>query len=428
MKIIISTIAIIGISIPTILSQGLQPDLQYWKAYDKAGINVFETTKDNDVVFEGLKVRLGTALGLQFQALEHSNKADVILNNNNVNINELVDIGPGFNLATANLNLDAQLADGIRLQMTVYLSSRHHPETWVKGGFLQVDKLSFLQSSLADKVMEHVTVKVGHMEINYGDAHFRRTDNGNGMHNPFVGNYIMDAFTTEIGGEVYFNHRGFLAMVGVTGGEIKGDVTKPNDRKPTILGKLGYDNQVQDNLRIRLTGSLYTTESSVNNTLYGGDRTGSRYYSVMDNTISSSFTSGRFNPGLRDRISAIVINPFIKWHGLELFGNFEQAEGRSATETSNRSWTQIGGDLVYRIGQDENYYLAARYCMVEGKLSGATDNVSIDRIQVGGGWFFTPNILLKLEYVNQRYNKFSSVSIFNGGQFNGMMVEGIIAF
>ena len=51
--------------------------------------------------------------------------------------------------------------------------------------------------------MQIVTVRVGHFEINYGDAHFRRSDNGNAIYNPFVGNYIMDAFTTEIGGEVY---------------------------------------------------------------------------------------------------------------------------------------------------------------------------------------------------------------------------------
>jgi hypothetical protein len=40
-------------------------------------------------------------------------------------------------------------------------------------------------------LFEIVTVKVGHMEINYGDAHFRRSDNGNALYNPFVGNYIM---------------------------------------------------------------------------------------------------------------------------------------------------------------------------------------------------------------------------------------------
>ena len=52
-------------------------------------------------------------------------------------------------------------------------------------------------------LMQIATLRVGHLEINYGDAHFRRSDNGNALYNPFVGNYIMDAFTTEIGGEVY---------------------------------------------------------------------------------------------------------------------------------------------------------------------------------------------------------------------------------
>ena len=62
--------------------------------------------------------------------------------------------------------------------------------------------------------MEIVTVTVGHFEINYGDAHFRRSDNGNAIYNPFVGNYIMDAFTTEIGAEVYLEADGVIAMGG----------------------------------------------------------------------------------------------------------------------------------------------------------------------------------------------------------------------
>jgi hypothetical protein len=45
-----------------------------------------------------------------------------------------------------------------------------------------------------ETLMKYVALKVGHFEINYGDAHFRRTDNGNAMYNPFVGNLIMDAF------------------------------------------------------------------------------------------------------------------------------------------------------------------------------------------------------------------------------------------
>src|SRR5690606_40691350 len=66
----------------------------------------------------------------------------------------------------------------------------------------------FLGSPVVDRIFEYVTLKVGHMEINYGDAHFRRSDNGNAFYNPFIENHILDAFTTEIGGELYVRHAG----------------------------------------------------------------------------------------------------------------------------------------------------------------------------------------------------------------------------
>ena len=44
-----------------------QSDLQYWRAYDQRGINVFETGKADTVAFDGLKVRIGGAFAQQFQ-------------------------------------------------------------------------------------------------------------------------------------------------------------------------------------------------------------------------------------------------------------------------------------------------------------------------------------------------------------------------
>ena len=80
--------------------------------------------------------------------------------------------------------------------------------------------------------MKYATVKVGHFEINYGDSHFRRSDNGNAMFNPFVGNYVLDAFTTEIGAEVYARSDGVIAMLAATGGEVHGQVTAPDGAVP----------------------------------------------------------------------------------------------------------------------------------------------------------------------------------------------------
>jgi hypothetical protein len=184
-------------------------------------------------------------------------------------------------------------------------------------------------------------------------------------------------------------------------------------------------------LRVRLTGSIYTTKGSARNTLWGGDRAGSRYYLVMENTLATpaaNFTSGRINPGQTNNITAWVINPFVKFGGLELFGNFEQSTGRAANETVDRTWKNIGGDLVYRFGTYDKFYIAGRYNQVSGPLAGSGLEVSVDRIQVGGGWFVTKNVLAKLEYVSQNYNDFASTSIFREGRFNGLMIEGVIGF
>jgi hypothetical protein len=421
-------LAVMGFSA---MAQGLQRDLQFWRPYDKRGLNIFETGKADTVEFEGMKVRIGGHFTQQWQNLSHENKSDVVNNQNGVNLNQLIEIGSGTNLATANLNIDVALADGLRLNLISYLSSRHHPEAWVKGGYIQVDKLGFLNLGNTDWFDKYLTLRVGHMEINYGDAHFRRSDNGNAMWNPFIGNYIMDAFTTEVGGDLFFQNKGFIAMVGLTGGEIQGGVTNPNARKPNFIGKLGYDKQLSDALRVRLTGSIYTTKGSARNTLWGGDRAGSRYYLVMENTLATTaanFTSGRINPGQTNNITAWVINPFVKFGGLELFGNFEQSTGRAANETVDRTWKNVGGDLVYRFGTYDKFYVAGRYNQVSGPLAGSGLQVSVDRIQVGGGWFVTKNVLAKLEYVSQNYNDYASTSIFHQGRFNGLMIEGVIGF
>src|SRR5215204_552706 len=211
--------------------------MQYYRPQDKRGLTSFETSKVPGVEFMGFKVDFGAAFTAQAQNLTHRNTAapNVV---NGVNANELAKIGRGFNNSTANFNLNAQLAPGIRVALTSYLSARHHNETWVKDGYIQIDE-SPIDFIPLKALMQIVTVKVGHMEINYGDAHFRRSDNGNAIYNPFVGNYILDAFTTEIGGEVYLKTTNLIAMGSVTAGELRGTVTAPDQRGPSVIGKLG---------------------------------------------------------------------------------------------------------------------------------------------------------------------------------------------
>ncbi len=445
----------------------------YWRPYDQTGINIFESTKQADPIpFDGLRIRFGAGFTQQFQNLKDENPT--ALNTQappssgtkaQVTTNHLYPLKPGFMTAQANLFMDVQLADGISLNVTTYLSARHHNEAWVKGGYIQFDKLPF-KGQFWDNLMKITTIKIGHMEINYGDAHFRRSDGGHTLYNPFSESYIMDAFATEIGGEVYLKKNGLFGMVGLTSGMIKGNVDSAakgtvngtivdnsDNRSPSIYLKGGIDKQVTDNIRVRVSGSYYHNGSSAASglTLYGGDRTGSNYQNVMElwktpvyNAEKSTETtkvydataqastaiafSGRLNPGFSKKVDAVMLNGFLKVKGFELFGTYETARGRTKTETDERNANQFAIDGVYRFGSTENLFIGARYNTVKARLANFSNDITVDRTAFAAGWFLTKNVLLKGEYVIQKYKDFPVADYRSGGKFDGYVIEAVVGF
>jgi hypothetical protein len=423
----------------TVTAQTLQGKIPHLRPYDKTGINVFETSKTDTASFVAPTLRLGAGFTQEFQSLEHQNSLGSGKGNG------LYAITPGFNTAMANLYTDVLLADGIHLNVTVYLSTRHHNEAWVKGGYLQFDKLPFKGQFWTD-LMKYTTIKIGHYEINYGDAHYRRTDAGQAIYNPFIESYIVDAFGTEIGGEVYYQRSGFIGMVGLSNGMVKGSVDSTTStaqngtihKNPAIYGKVGFDKQVNDIVRLRLTGSYYHIASSPSNDLYFGDRAGSNYWMVMEKpyVVPPSGTSayegdafsGRINPGFGYKVDAFMLNGFAKIKGFEFFGTLEHAMGRTSTELSNRQFTQYAVDGIYRFGRSENLFIGVRYNNVLAELKGIGAPVTIDRVALAGGWFLTKNVLLKGEYVTQNYRDFPTTDYRNGGKFNGYVIAATIGF
>lgn len=423
--------------------------LQYFRQPGYEGLNVFETSKETDVEYDGMEIRLGGDFALQFQGLDHSNAN---------NAPKLVTLGKNINLPTANLNIDVQLFDGMRMNLRTYLSSRHHVDAWVKGGYLQVDKLDFIKEGFASNIMDITTLRAGVNDLNYGDTHFRRSDNANALYNPFVGNYLMDAFTTEPFFEINLQPNDFILVGGLSNGLLNPTVSKAKtqwgtgaylgtaDWKPTLYGKVGIDKQVNQDLRFRLTGSVYNAPGADNGDhLYNGDRAGSRYYNVFDNiaadssSVSSDDFSGRIHPGFSDQ-TAFMINPFIKYGGLEFFGVFEQVMGNNGADNrEDGKYTQIGAELLYRFGSWDQFYVGGRYNTVSGHgdyAEGGTapETKTVDRINFGGGWFMTKHTLVKVEYVTQQYDEnwtnpwTGGPSAITEGQFSGVVLEAVISF
>lgn len=439
----------------------------------KDGLNLFDVHKNN-VDYDGVSVDLGGALALQFQALNSFNdqkeggytapNGAIISGNNGTTGYRLNNLENNFNLPAANLVFGAQLADGVRVNLDIYLSSRHHNETWVKGGYLQIDKLDFIQKDFLADVMQYTTIKIGQMENNYGDAHFRRTDNGNAILNPFIEGNIMDSFETEMGMEVYYNREGLVSMIGVTNGKLNQGVAEfvaadatesapdPNTTvSPTVLAKLGYDKQLNKDLRIRFTGS-YNHNANMSANPWGSDRAGSRYFGVMSHQAytytdgivptpvpnnfdpTANATTGRFSPGYANWYTAFMLNPFVKYKGFEFFGTLEFTEGGNKKGTDeSRKVNQYAADLVYRFGKTEQFYIGARYNTVSGNIASQTDKVNVNRLESSLGWFMTKNVVAKLAYTDQNYSDYaqysgSSLNDLYGGSFKGIMFEAAISF
>ncbi len=431
-----------------------EPPMQYFRDPGLAGLNTFETTKADTTPFTGVHVRVGGAFAQTWQTLTDGNYIDrssTTLTKADSN-NFLKPLGAGFNLAMANMTLDAQVADGIRINVTTYLSTRHHEDCWVKNGYLQMDKADFLHSDLINDLFKYLTLDIGDLEVDYGDAHYRRADAGNEMHDPFVENYIMDEFATEIGGEAYFHDpSGVLAMVGITDAQLNPTVFQSNvvdsstkevtSYDPAFLAKVGYDHQINEDLRIRLTGSYYGVSNTNSNTLFGGDRAGSHYmlYLVNQSTAAAAssgdanevFTDGRYNPGFRANVSTFMINPFIKYDGLEFFGTYESANGRASNETDTRNATQLAGDLLYYFGPEQNLWVGVRYNSLDAQQAPKSANlpdVKITRIAGSIGWFLTNTVMMKAEYVDQKFDGFTTGNVLNGAWFKGIVVQACVGF
>lgn len=225
--------------------------------------------------------------------------------------------------------------------------------------------------------MENIIICVGYMEINYGDVYFCCMDNGNVMYNLFVGNYIVDVFNIEIGGEVYYQKEGWIVMLGIIGGEINGNIIVLNISEVDenfkcvffIIGKIGYDSEVVDNVCFWIIGFVYYIVSFVVNYFYSGDCGGFCYYFVMfflgvcvgDSGI---FFFGCYSFGFMDEVIVFMGNVFVKVGGFEFFGIYEMFSGCNWFEFEKCNMMQVVVDVLYCFGKNEDFYIGGCYNIV----------------------------------------------------------------
>ena len=285
-------------------------------------------------------------------------------------------------------------------------------------------------------VFKVVDVKAGHFEIDYGDHRFRRSDNARVQRNHLIGNYVVDPKTVEIGLELVTEPRRFNLMVGVGNGGTTEKFTKGTG--------LSFHSKVWADITesLRASGSFYRVDHSGNKVkfsgswgnLFSGHRSGGPYSAVL----SGGNSPGQITPGAGQKVTATQFD--VTWNRgpLEIYGHYGWMQDAdlngSEAGTPKESWNYYTAESILRF--TPNLYSAIRYSGAKAeRLNDLSSEGLIDRIQIGGGFWLTKNILAKVEYVHQGGRNFNGtdgnvggVEIWRDPVFKGLVSEVSFAF
>lgn len=326
----------------------------------------------------------------------------------------------------------------VEMYFDLYLASRNHPsQTYGNQGYLAIhdipENLVGLHKALSP-IFQRVDVKVGAFLVDYGDQIYHRSNNAIVQANPLVGNFVIDPNLVSVGGEVMSKPGKYGWLVGVTNGTNTEDWSA--GRGIAYNGKLW----VYPIEPLRLSGSVFRANHSDSATstatLFSGNRSGERYGGVL---------GGGQAPGdilARNGKDVIAYQADATWQTkampIKLYGHFGQTKDRDingiAPKHLEETWKYYAADAVYNL--TSTVYAAARYSAANtDKFNGLSSDGKVRRIQLGGGLWLTRNMLMKVEWVDQKYSGFRAGDMVNSGvdagrepRFKGLVSEFSFAF
>ena len=371
------------------------------------------------------------------QALQHDN----VFNAAGAQLNQL---SPGFQTAFGDLGFIGKFGEKEEIEVVfdMYLSSRNHPSsTYGNEGYILMRGVPENLQSLRflTPILDKVNVKAGHFLINFGDGLQRRSNNAIVQANPLVGNFVIDPNIVSIGVEVSNKPSERINwLVGVSNGTTTEDWSI--DRGFGFHAKVAV-NPVKS---LRTAVSYIAADQSGNpnksaggsqTQMFSGNRSGERYAGVL----GGGQAPGGIFPQAGEEFSAVQFDVTFKNQSpLELYAHYGQTQDKdingSLPGEPEEKWGYYAGDVVWRFNR--NIYAAARYSTAEAdSIAGKVSTGKVDRYQIGGGFWLTRNLLMKVEYVDQQYEGFrqgemvnNNIQAWRSPSFNGLITEVSFSF
>ncbi|MFB6344725.1 MAG: hypothetical protein ABEK50_03000 [bacterium] len=326
----------------------------------------------------------------------------------------------GFGMPLANLRAESTFDGGLKAFGELYLASRNNSDDAIRIG-------SFYGSTGTS--ISNLTLKAGKFKTDYGLQQNFRSDHAEVQNNALIGNPLIDPTDDQIG----------LSMdVSRAYGEVSLSLTNGSS-----VDTLDPDRGFATSLNVKIHPFSTATLSLSGYRAYHGDTnagsssnliTGDNLFgpgSIQLPTTPLDTLQARtsepysgFNRGLggpprtltlgRDLTAwqiDLVASPwmldYVTGHVGSLRDDISNLEGVFSNPDSTIEWTYYTGEA--KVPLDERVYLAGRLARADAKklsevpiLGSGLNNGSIRRYQLGGGYRFSNNILIKTEYVNSQ--------------------------
>lgn len=357
----------------------------------------------------------------------------------------LAKIEPGFQNAFGDVGFIGKFGKNNEIEVVfdMYLSSRNHPsQTYGNEGYILLRGVPENLKSLKflEPILKRVDVKAGHFLVDFGDGLQHRSNNAIVQKNPLVGNFVIDPNIVTIGMEVRSKPGSRLQyVIGATNGTTTEDWN--SGRGFSYHGKLA----VYPLERLRASVSYIAADHSDNPNksaggsqiqMFNGNRSGERYAGVL----GGGQAPGNVFPQAGEKFSAAQFDLTYDTDALpvKFYGHYGQTQDKdlngSMPGAPEEKWSYYAGQVVVKI--TPTLYGAARYSAAStSMLAGRKTDGKVDRIQVGGGFWLTKNLLMKVEYVNQKYDGFragdmvnNNIQAWRGPSFNGVVTEVSFSF
>ncbi len=350
----------------------------------------------------------------------------------------LPELANGFQNAVGNLTFATEIFEGGEVNVDLFISSKHHTETWGYQGYFRMTQLpSWMKlGAFGAFYDEHLEVKAGQMTIDFGDGLLYRSINGDVYNNELIGNPVVSPALTTLGMEATGHSGIFHLMAGFSNGTTKGDIQQGHGT--ALHGKAWI---TPFNETARFAASFYRVDHSGNGTGYPGTGTKSYLFAQGDRAgtrydVWNGPDGGQIFFGKEQQVTAFQLDGRLAYKPLLLYGAagwYRDADCNGTVEGNDNGnpedrWSYYM--VTAKVNLTDWLYLASRYSTALASKVVDTDlDGKIERFQVGGGFKIYDGVLIKLEYVKQTTSGFPVGTVNNRTDlglhpsFSGISVE-----